>query len=105
MPHFVVEYFDRPGSGETRAANREKHIAYRKALGPRLVLAGPLFEDFDGSPAKGSMVILEAADKAEATSTAHADPYAEAGVFDEIRVFAHRILVLNPPEKEGQGPA
>ena len=99
MPHFVVEYFDRPGSGEIRAANRDKHIAYRKALGKRLVLAGPLFDDFDGSPAKGSMVILEAAGKAEAIQTAHADPYAEAGVFQEIRVFAHRILVLNPPEE------
>jgi uncharacterized protein YciI len=99
MPHFVVEYFDRPGSGEVRAINREGHIAYRKALGKRLVLAGPLFDDFDGTPARGSMVILEAADKAEATSIAHADPYAEAGAFQEIRVFAHRILVLNPPEE------
>lgn len=99
MPHFVVEYFDRPGSGEVRAANRDAHIAYRRALGPALVLAGPLFEDFDGSPAKGSLVILEAADRAEAEAIAHRDPYAQAGVFDEIRLFAHRILVLNPPPK------
>ena len=99
MPHFVVEYFDRPGSGEVRAANRQAHIAYRVELGQRLVLAGPLFEDFDGSPAKGSLVILEASGKAEATEVAHADPYAQAGAFDEIRVFAHRILVLNPPEQ------
>ena len=99
MPHFVVEYFDRPGSGEARTANRQAHIAYRVELGKRLVLAGPLFEDFDGSPAKGSMVILEAADKAEATRIANADPYAQAGVFQEIRIFAHRILVLNPPEE------
>ncbi|MEI9964286.1 MAG: YciI family protein [Caulobacteraceae bacterium] len=99
MPHFVVEYFDRPDSGEVRAANRAAHIEYRKALGPALVLAGPLFEDFDGSPAKGSLVILEAADKADAEAIAHRDPYAEAGAFQEIRVFAHRILVLNPPAK------
>jgi len=98
MPHFVVEYFDRSGSGEVRAANRDKHIAYRKALGDALVLAGPLFEDFDGSPAKGSLVILDAPDKAEATRIAHADPYAQAGAFEEVRVFAHRILVLHPPE-------
>jgi uncharacterized protein len=100
MPHFVVEYFDRPGSGEVRAANREAHIAYRRALGPALVLAGPLFDDFDGAPAKGSLVILEAKDKAEAEATARQDPYAEAGSFEQIRVFAHRILVLNPPAKE-----
>jgi uncharacterized protein YciI len=99
MPHFVVEYFDRPGSGEVRAANREAHIAYRRELGAALVLAGPLFEDFDGSPAKGSLVILEAADKTEADAIARRDPYAQAGVFDEIRLFAHRILVLNPPAK------
>lgn len=97
MPHFVVEYFDRPGSGEVRAANRDAHIAYRRALGPALVLAGPLFDDFDGAPAKGSLVILEAADKADAEAIARRDPYAQAGVFDEIRIFAHRILVLNPP--------
>ena len=98
MPHFVVEYFDGPGSGEIRATHRQAHIAYRVELGKRLVLAGPLFEDFDGSPAKGSMVILEATDKAEATKIAHADPYADAGAFEQIRIFAHRILVLNPPE-------
>ena len=101
MPHFVVEYFDRPGSGEVRAANRQAHIAYRVELGTRLVLAGPLFEDFDGSVAKGSLVILEAKDKAEAAEIAHRDPYASAGAFEEIRIFAHRILVLNPPEKKG----
>lgn len=99
MPLFVVEYFDRPGSGEVRAANRQAHIAYRVELGKALVLAGPLFDDFDGAPAKGSLVILEARDKAEATQIAHRDPYAKAGVFDEIRVFAHRLLVLNPPEE------
>lgn len=99
MAHFVVEYFDRPGSGEIRAANREAHIAYRRALGPALVLAGPLFEDFDGAPARGSLVILEAQDKADALAIAHRDPYAQAGVFGEIRVWAYRILVLNPPAK------
>ncbi len=99
MPHFVVEYFDRPESGEVRAANRQAHIQYRIDLGPALVLAGPLFEDFDGAPAKGSLVILEATDKAEATQIAHNDPYAQAGAFQEVRVFAHRILVLNPPVK------
>lgn len=100
MPHFVVEYFDRPDSGEVRAANRSAHIQYRIELGPALVLAGPLFDDFDGAPAKGSLVILEAQDKAEATRIAQEDPYARAGAFQEIRVFAHRILVLNPPPKE-----
>jgi uncharacterized protein YciI len=101
MPHFVVEYFDRPGSGEIRAAHRSEHIQYRIDLGKALVLAGPLFDDFDGAPAKGSLVILEARDKQDAEAVARRDPYARAGVFEDIRVWAHRILVLNPPD----GPA
>ncbi len=99
MPLFVVEYFDRPVSGETRTANRAAHIAYRRALGPGLVLAGPLFDDFDGKPAIGSLVIFEAKDKAAATEIAHRDPYVTAGVFESVKLYAYRILALNPPAK------
>ena len=102
MPHFVVEYFDRPDSGEIRAAHRNQHIQYRIDLGPALVLAGPLFDDFDGAPAKGSLVIIEAKDKAQAVEIAHRDPYAMAGVFEAVRVFAHRILVLNAPAPQAK---
>lgn len=97
MPHFLVQYWDKPGSGEVRAPNRDAHIAYRRALGEKLVLAGPLFTDFDGSPAAGTMVILDADDKAEATAIARDDPYYKAGVFKDMQVFGHKILVLNPP--------
>jgi uncharacterized protein len=99
MPHFLVQYWDKPGSGEIRAPNRDAHIAYRRALGPALVLAGPLFDDFDGAPAVGTVVILDAKDKAEATGIALEDPYYIAGVFKDVKVFAHRILVINPPPR------
>jgi len=99
MPQFLVQYWDKPGSGEIRAPNRDSHIAYRRALGTALVLAGPLFDDFDGAPAIGTVVIIEAPDKASATKTALEDPYYKAGVFKDVKVYAHRILVLNPPPK------
>jgi uncharacterized protein YciI len=99
MPHFVVEYLDGPDAAGPRERLRGEHIAYRKGLGPSLVMAGPLFEDFDGSSAKGSLVIIEAEDKAEAVRIAGADPYAQAGVFEQIRVLAYRIAALNPPGK------
>jgi uncharacterized protein YciI len=97
MPHFVVQYLDRPGASEARARLREAHIAYRKGLGAAMVLAGPLFDDMDGSPTIGSLVIIEALDKAMATRIASADPYVDAGVFREVRVFGYRIAALNPP--------
>jgi len=99
MPHFLVQYWDKPGSGEIRAPNRDAHVAYRRGLGSALVLAGPLFQDFDGAPAVGTVVILEAPDKAAATATAKEDPYYKAGVFKDMQVYAHRILALNPPAK------
>src|SRR5262249_54365327 len=99
MPHFMVQYWDKPHSGDLRNANRDAHIAYRRGLGAALVLAGPLFDDFDGAPALGTVVILDAADKAAAIKTAFDDPYHKAGVFRDVQVFAHRMLVLNPPPK------
>jgi uncharacterized protein YciI len=97
MAHFLVQYWDKPGSGELRAPNRDAHITYRRSLGAKLVLAGPLFDDFDGKPAIGTMVILDAASKADADEIARQDPYYKAGVFKDMQVLAHRILVLNPP--------
>jgi uncharacterized protein YciI len=99
MPHFLVQYWDKPGSAELRPPNRDAHIAYRRGLGAKLVLAGPLFEDFDGKPAVGTMVIIDAENKDEAGAIAREDPYYKAGVFKDMQVFAHRILVLNPPEE------
>jgi len=99
MPHFMVQYWDKPGSGPLRAPNREAHIAYRIALGPKLVLAGPLFDDFNDAPPLGTVVILDAPNKAEAKRVALEDPYYKAGVFERVDVYAHRILALNPPPK------
>ena len=99
MPHFMVQYWDRSGSGPLRAPNREAHIAYRVALGPKLVLAGPLFDDFNDAPPLGTVVIIDAPTKAEAKRVALEDPYYKAGVFERVDIYAHRILALNPPPK------
>ena len=99
MPHFLVQYWDKAGSGPLRAPNREAHIAYRVALGPKLVLAGPLFDDFNDAPPLGTVVVIEALNKAEAKRIALEDPYYKAGVFERVDVYAHRILALNPPPK------
>lgn len=98
MPHFVVEYVDAAGVAETRARLREEHIAYRKGLGAAMVMAGPLLQDFDGSPPFGSLVVIEAGDRQEAERVARADPYAQAGVFQTIRIHGYRIAALNPPK-------
>lgn len=87
---FVVQYLDRPDTGGLRAGHRSAHIAYRRDLGSRLLLAGPLLSAA-GTPV-GSLVILEAESLAEAQQTATADPYAALGVFREINVYGYRIM-------------
>ncbi len=101
MPHFVVEYYDGTDVAEARARLREDHIAYRRALGARMVMAGPLLQDFDGSPPFGSLVVIEAADRTEAVRIATEDPYVQGQVFQGVRVYGYRIAAFNPPAANG----
>jgi hypothetical protein len=93
MPHYLVEYAE-IGSPEAREAGRADHIAYRKGLGERLRLAGPLLDD-DGKNT-GSVVIIEAEDRAAASGMALADPLVVRGVLELVSVRALRIAMVRP---------
>ena len=90
---FAVYYLDRDDAGDIRQKFREAHIAYRKGLGPQLLMAGPLLSD-TGTPA-GSLILLEAEDHSTAAKIANADPYVEAGLFKSITVHGYRIMAMN----------
>jgi uncharacterized protein YciI len=94
MTHFLVEYAER-GNTAAREQHRAEHISYRKQLGARLPLAGPLLDEA-GKPT-GSVVILEAGDRAEAERVASADPYVGHGVLELVSVRAFRIAAMKPP--------
>jgi uncharacterized protein YciI len=94
--HFVVQYKDRPERAAQRAADQPAHIAYRKGLGSRIVLAGPLLDDGGARPV-GSLIVIEAADLAEARRIALDDPHAKAGNFDLVAVTPFRVMAVNPP--------
>ena len=96
MP-YAVHYLDRTDAGDIRQQHREAHIAYRKGLGDKLLLAGPLLSE-DGKPV-GSLVLLEAGSLADAKTVAHADPYAAAGLFDQILVHGYKIMAMNIPQR------
>ena len=92
---YAVHYLDGANAGDIRQQHREAHIAYRKGLGNTLLLAGPLSSE-DGK-AVGSLVLLEAGSLAEAKTMAQSDPYAAAGLFDQILVHGYRIMAMNLP--------
>ena len=94
---FTLICKDRPGQLETRMSNRPAHVDYLNGLNAagKLKFAGP-FLGPDGKPI-GSLVAIEAVDRAEAESIAAGDPYAGAGLFESTEILPWN-WVFNAPE-------
>jgi uncharacterized protein YciI len=93
MPLFVVSYIDKPNSLALRMANREAHLAYAHAdeRPAKLKLGGPYLDE-KGDMA-GSLLILEAPDKAAAIAFTESDPYVTCGLMQSIDVKPFRITM------------
>lgn len=90
---------DKPGHLQVRLDTRPAHVAWLDELNARggLSFAGP-FLDADGKPT-GSLVVVEAADMAEAEAIAAADPYAKAGLFASVEINAWNWVFNKPEDK------
>lgn len=91
---FALICTDKPNSLDLRLSTRPVHVDYLNSLGSKLRSAGP-FTDDAGQP-NGSLVIIEAADRAEAKAIADADPYAKAGLFASVEIRAWKWTLKNP---------
>ena len=90
---------DQPNGVEHRMAVRPTHLEHLKALGDKLVFAGP-FIDSDDKPS-GSLMVIEAASLEEAKAMAAADPFAKQKVFASYEVKRWN-WGINNPDKRGQ---
>ncbi|PIB94337.1 YciI family protein [Caulobacter sp. FWC2] len=90
MALFVVYCKDKPGALETRMATRPTHLDYLNGAG-LVKAAGPLLDDA-GSPI-GSMLIVEAEDRAAAQTFVDNDPYTLAGLFESVEIQGWRVGV------------
>ncbi len=88
---FAIYCNDKPAHVELRLATRPKHLEYLKSWGKKLTLGGPML-DPEGKPI-GSIVLLEAADRAEAEAYVAGDPYTKAGLFESSFIRPMRIVV------------
>ena len=93
---FAITCTDRADATGVRAATRPAHVEYLTSLGKTLVLGGPFLAD-DGATPNGSLLLVEATDKAAAEAIAASDPYAKAGLFASVTVQPFRVVFLNPP--------
>jgi uncharacterized protein YciI len=87
---FVIACTDKPGAADLRAATRPAHIAHLSAEAGRILLGGPLLSP-EGH-AIGSLLVIEAADRAEAEAFATADPYYRAGLFESVQIRPFRAV-------------
>ena len=97
MTLYALISTDKSDSLDLRMKERPGHIDYLNGLGDRLKAAGP-FTDEAGSPI-GSLVIVEAKDRAGAEEVAKNDPYAKAGLFAAVEIRAWKWGLKNPEVK------
>ncbi len=96
---YAIMALDVSDSGSKRQAVRPAHLARLQALheAGRLLLAGPFpaIDAEDPGPAgfDGSLMVAEFADLEAARSWADADPYVEAGVYQEVQVRPFRRVL------------
>jgi len=88
----VLECRDKPGALEVRKANREAHLAYLKKNGSMVLSAGPLLDE--GGGMCGSIVILKGTEE-EAKAFAKSDPYAAAGLFQDVATRRWKRVIDN----------
>jgi uncharacterized protein YciI len=93
---FVFTCKDKPGHLQVRLDTRPAHVAFLTDLNSAgtLKFAGPFLDD-DGKPC-GSLVAVEAADKAAAERIAASDPYAKAGLFEAVTIQPWTWTFNNP---------
>lgn len=91
---FALICTDKPSSLDIRKNNRPDHLAFLEKLGGNLKAAGPFVDD-EGNPT-GSLVVINADDKAAAAAIAAQDPYAIAGLFSSVEIKPWKWLIKNP---------
>lgn len=94
---FALICTDKPDSVDLRMSVRPDHLKYLESLGSALKAAGPFTTD-EGQPT-GSLVIIEAHDRAAAQAMAENDPYARAGLFASVEIRPWKWLIRNPEAK------
>ena len=90
---FVMICEDKADSEALRLATREAHLGYvGEKVGTTVKLAGPMLSE-DGTRMIGSVFIIEAESRAEVEALNAADPYTQAGLFENVTIHPFRQTI------------
>ncbi len=85
---FSIHALDRPDIAAERQAVHGAHIAHlkdAKNFGVTITVGGPLVAD-DGKSSIGSLIVIEAPDRATADKFYRADPFFKNGIWAKVEV-------------------
>lgn len=88
MPYAIITT-DKAGTAELRQKVRAEHLAYLDTHKQKLLAAGAQTED-DGTGGFGGILIVDTDDRAEAEAFIAGDPFAQAGLFESVKVVRWR---------------
>jgi hypothetical protein len=85
---FSVHALDTPDSAAKRQAVHAEHVAHLKTAkdqGVIITVGGPLVAD-DGKTSIGSLMVIEAADRATVEKFNRADPFHQNGIWEKVEI-------------------
>jgi uncharacterized protein YciI len=92
MPLFVLSCIDKPNSLEVRMGARPAHLAYVPAQqAVQVKVGGPYLSD--AGDMAGSLMIVEAPDRAAVEAFSASDPYTLAGLWERVEIRPFRATV------------
>lgn len=92
---YIIYQIDKPGAEDVRAAAREDHFKYLDDHEDMLVLGGALL-GADGKTRTGSVLIVNAKNRASAEAFSENEPFRKAGLFVRVEINHMRKGQWNP---------
>jgi uncharacterized protein YciI len=83
---YAIVARDRPGAAAIRTEKLKQHLAHVEGHLDRLAVAGPMRDE--AGAFTGSLLIVKAESEADARALLEADPYYQAGIWNDIDVRA-----------------
>ena len=87
--HFVIHAIDRTDAGSLRVRTRPAPLDYLGGFD--VTFGGPMLDD-DGAMC-GSLIVVQAEDRAAVEAFAAGDPYALAGLFETVTITAMKPVL------------
>ncbi|MFO1349615.1 MAG: YciI family protein [Gammaproteobacteria bacterium] len=88
---YAIHCLDHADKLQARLDHYPEHRAYLNSVPLKIVLAGPIAAD-DGETPIGSVMIIDAATRAEAEAFNRNDPFYQLGVWNRAAINIHVFL-------------